>query len=135
MEEIPLNVFTNVLSLLIGGGLLAFIQFLINRHDGKHDKLEGLLKTIQAVDKKVDALDEAMQERDAVLARTRILRFRDELYNDVRHSDEYFLQTIDDIKTYEKFCEKHPRFANGRTETAAKYIREEHERLFKEHRL
>ena len=124
-----------IISILIGGGILAFIEFLIRRHDKKHDKSEEVLKAIRAVDKKVDRLEEVMDERDAVLARTHILRFRDELYNNQKHTAEYFEQTLDDIKTYDYYCETHPKFANGRTVAAAKFIREEYQRLFKERKL
>ena len=125
----------NLVSILIGGGLLAFIQFLIQRHDKKHDRIDEVLKAVQDVNRKVDRLEEKVDERDAVLARTHILRFRDELYNDQKHTSEYFEQTLDDISTYNMYCKEHPGFQNGRTVAAAEFIREEYKRLFKEHKL
>jgi hypothetical protein len=130
-----LDIITSVISVLIGGGILAFLQFLITRHDNKHDRLKELLDAIKGVKKDVDAVRSEADRREAILSRTHILRFRDELYNDVKHTSEYFEQTLDDIEVYERFCNDHPDFANGRTKAAAKYIREEYERLFKAHKL
>lgn len=126
---------TNIISVLIGGGIITFMEFLIKRHDQKHDKTEEILEAIEKVDKRVGNLEETMDERDAVLARTHILRFRDELYNDQKHTSEYFEQTLDDIATYDRFCESHPKFQNGRTVAAAQFIKDEYQRLFKEHKL
>ncbi len=129
-------------SALIGGGLLVFIQFLITRHDQRHDKSKEILEAIQDVRKEVgdirkdvDAVREEASKRDAVLSRTHILRFRDELYNGQKHTSEYFEQTLDDIEVYERYCEGHPEFTNGRTKEAGKFIRDEYQRLFKEHKL
>lgn len=130
-----LSIIETLGTVLLGGGMFAFVEFLINRHDRKHDKQEEILESIEKISDKVSKLEETMEERDAVLARTHILRFSDELYNNQKHTMEYFLQTIDDCKTYEEFCETHPKFANGRTVAAAEYIREEYNRLFKEHKL
>lgn len=126
---------TNVISLLAGGGILTFVQFLISRYDKKHDKNAEVLSEIKTISGRVEQIERSLDERDAVLARTHILRFRDELYNDIKHSQEYFEQTLDDIETYNQFCAKTPKFANGRTKAAAKYIQEEYDRLFKEHKL
>lgn len=126
---------TTLASLLLGGGILTFTQFLISRHDSKHDKMKGIVDSIDALSKKVDRVESSLDERDAVLARTHILRFCDECYNGMKHSQEYFLQQLDDIETYNQFCDAHPQFANGRTKAAAEYIRDEYDRLFKAHKL
>lgn len=125
----------DIISILVGGGILAFMQFLITRYDQKHDRLKGILDRLGDLDKKVGQIEASLDERDAVLARTHILRFRDELYNNIDHSQEYFEQTLDDIQTYDLFCSDHPKFANGRTKAASDYIRSEYDRLFKAHKL
>lgn len=124
-----------ILGFILGGGFLTFIQYLITRHDQKHDQSNAILERLNALDTKVGKIEASLDERDAILARTHILRFKDELYNGIHHSQEYFEQTLDDIETYNQFCSGHPRFANGRTKAAAAYIQEEHDRLFKEHKL
>ena len=126
---------TTIISVLIGGGILGFVQFLITRKDSKQDKESVILSEIKALSGRVESIEKSLDERDAILARTHILRFNDELYNGVHHSQEYFEQTLDDIETYNQFCTEHPKFANGRTKAAASHIQEEHDRLYKEHKL
>lgn len=134
------------LGVLLGGGILTFIQFLITRHDNKHDRLAAIeaqltdIKTevkndVGNVSSRVERLSEQMSQREAVLARTHILRFADELYNNVDHSKEYFDQTLEDIDTYESYCEAHKDFKNSRTVMAEQNIRETYDRLLKEHKF
>lgn len=130
-----MDIIKGIASLLVGGGLLAFIQFLISRHDTRHDKSKEILEAIGKLSKEIDEVKADADQRNAILSRTHILRFRDELYNDMKHTSEYFEQTLDDIEVYEQYCEEHPKFANGRTKAAATFIREEYNRLFKEHKL
>lgn len=137
-----MNVIESVLGILIGGGLLAFIQFLITRHDNRNDKTKSILDAIKGVRSEVDdirkeitALKDDANRRDATQARTHILRFRDELQNNMDHSSEYFDQILEDAERYEKFCGNHPDFPNGRTEAAIEYIKTEHQRLLREHKL
>lgn len=119
----------------MGGALIGLIQFLIQRKDAKADKHDDVMNAINKLTEEVQDIRHDQRERDAVLARTHILRFNDELYNGIHHTREYFDQTIDDIKTYEKFCEENPEFSNGRTEQASVFIRDEYERLYKERKL
>ena len=126
---------TTIISVLIGGGILGFIQFLITRKDNRNDKENDILSAIKTLSGRVEKIEASLDERDAVLARTHILRFNDDLYNNIHHSEEYFLQTIDDAKTYELYCKKNPEFSNGRTEIAMKHVREEYDRLYKAHKL
>ena len=116
---------------------MTFVQFLINRHDSKNDKEDSILSAIKTLSDRVENIEKSLDERDAILARTHILRFKDEIYNNgsESHSLEYYEQTLDDIQTYDLFCADHPKFANGRTKAAAKYIREEYDRLTKDHKL
>lgn len=90
---------------------------------------------LREISKKVDKIEDTINERDAVLARTHILRFNDELYNNVKHSRDYFLQTLEDIDNYEKYCEAHPDFKNSRTTMAEQNIKEVYQRLFAEHKF
>jgi hypothetical protein len=90
---------------------------------------------LREIAKKVGKIEDTINERDAVLARTHILRFNDELYNNVKHSRDYFLQTLEDIDNYEKYCEAHPDFKNSRTTMAEQNIKEVYQRLFAEHKF
>lgn len=129
------TIIMTVISGLLGGGFIAFLQFLITRHDKKHDKQGEILKAIEKLSGEVEAVKADAEQRDAIMARTHILRFRDELYNNMKHTREYFDQTMDDIEVYDQFCADHPDFANGRTKAASRFINEEYNRLFKEHKL
>ena len=90
---------------------------------------------LSSIEKKIDRVENTIEEREAVLARTHVLRFSDELHNGLYHSSEYFLQTIDDIAKYEKYCMAHPDFANGRTAVACEYIKTTYKRLYEEHKI
>lgn len=132
-----MNNWTTVLGFILGGSFLTFMQFLINRHDNKKDKDSAVLSAINTLSERVGKIEDTLDQREAVLARTHILRFKDEIYNNgsESHSLEYYEQTLDDIQTYEQFCTENPKFANGRTKAAAQYIRQEYNRLTQEHKL
>ena len=68
---------TTLVSLLAGGGILTFVQFLISRYDKKHDKNEEVLSELRTLSGRVENIEKSLDERDAVLARTHILRFMD----------------------------------------------------------
>lgn len=109
--------------LVLGSGaLFSFLQFIIQRYDNK-----------KGMQKQIDKIYDRMDERDAIQARTHILRFNDELENGMKHSKDYFRQQIQDIDTYEEYCRTHPDFANGLTVMASKYIKSEYERQYQTH--
>lgn len=124
-----------LVNILLGGGILAFVQFLIQRWDERSGKKDKVIKAIEGLSEQVTKLQHTVDEREAVLARTHILRFNDELYNGVLHSREYFDQTLEDIDTYEEFCEKNPEFKNSRTTMAVKNIKETYQQLHAEHKF
>ena len=92
-------------------------------------------KKLDGISAKVDKLEDTMNERDAILARTHILRFNDELYNGVKHSKEYFDQQLEDCDRYDQYCDDHPAFKNSRTIMAKQNIKETYDRLLKEHKF
>lgn len=109
--------------LVLGSGaLFSFVQFLVQRYDNK-----------KGIEKQIQKIEDRMDERDAIQARTHILRFNDELENGMVHSKDYFRQQIQDIDTYEEYCRTHPDFANGLTIMASKYIKSEYERQYQSH--
>ena len=113
-----------VVAVVSSGALFSFVQFLISLHFSRKDKS-------QEIETKLDELSERIDRNQAVLARTHILRFADEQHSGViKHSKEYFQQTIADIDTYEEYCTAHPKFSNGLTVLAAQYIKDEFMRLY-----
>lgn len=115
----PTNI---IIAVFASSGFWAFVQWWINRNDGTKKALEDITQAVDRLSDKVDT-------NAAVLARTHILRFDDELINGVTHSQEYFRQQLDDIDTYEEFCADHPDFRNSYTVMAAAHIRETYKRL------
>ena len=86
--------------------------------------LDGEVKKIA---KKQNEMEAISDERAAVSARIRILRFSDELRRHIDHSQESFEQTIADLDYYEKYCDAHPGFVNNKTVVAKKRIMEAYE--------
>lgn len=111
------------------------VVFLIDRFDKKRKTNDDIIKEIRKVSTSVEELSVKVDENQAVLARTHILRFSDELRNGVHHSDEYFRQQLQDCDTYERFCDDHPEFKNSYTELANKHIKETYKKLLEERKL
>ena len=84
------------------------------------DKLEKLEKGMAEIKSEV-------AENDAKQAVVRILRFGDEIYNDVLHTKEHFNQILQDITEYEHYCDTHKDFENDRTVATTKLIKEVYE--------
>ena len=74
-----------------------------------------VIKKVDLLESQVNTIQVKEDERDAVTARERILRFSDEIQHDVRHSKEHFDQILSDITTYEDYCTKNPEFKNNIT--------------------
>ena len=117
-----------IIAVLASGGVFSLVQFLITFGFSRADKSKE-------IEKKIDSLSERIDENAAILARTHILRFSDEIKNGIEHSNEYWRQQLDDCDTYAKFCETHPSFKNSYTIIADKHIKETYERLKREGKL
>ena len=129
-----MDIFITILGVVLGGGILAFIQFLITRHDSKHDKVEEVNKSIQALsekvkerfdvlDRKIDTVNAKGDERFAVSSRVRILRFEDELQDKRKHSKDSWDQAMSDIDYYENYCQAYPKFKNNQTVATVEHIK------------
>ena len=97
-------------------GLWGLIQYIVARRDNTGDKIDKLMALVQEISERVD-------HSSATNARTRVLRFDDELINGIHHSKEYFQQTLEEIDTYEAYCSKHPDFKNNACVLAIEHIR------------
>ena len=113
----------DLISILVGGGILGFVQYLISRYDSKNDRFKEITDAIEKLNQKIDDLDSRENKKDAMDARTRILRFDDELRNKMQHSLEYFQEILRDIDYYEKYCSKHPDFKNTYAVDAVEHIK------------
>ena len=70
---------------------------------------------VDGISKKVDALENKLLENRAQNARSRILRFGDEIRLKQKHSKDMFDSILLDIDIYEKYCNKHSEFSNNIT--------------------
>lgn len=115
-----------VVAIIGSNGLWAFIQYKTDKKDKQSEKMDSIVESISKLSEKID-------NNQAVLARTHILRFDDELMNGMDHSQEYFRQQLDDIDTYEKYCDGHPDFRNSYAVLAIKHIRDTYQQLLEKH--
>lgn len=124
----------DIINILIGGGILAFIEFLIKRYDSRHDKLKTVTDSINAMsgkmderfntlDHKIDTVDAKADQYNAVSCRVRILRFEDELQDAQRHSKDSWDQVMSDIDSYETYTKQHPDFRNNQTVATVTHIK------------
>ncbi|MDO4439188.1 MAG: hypothetical protein Q4B86_07090 [Eubacteriales bacterium] len=83
-----------------------------------------IMKQMEKMDSKIDALAVSNSEGMAYTWRYRILRFDDELRHNKKHTKEHFDQILEDITKYEKFCKDHPEFPNNKAIFAIANIKE-----------
>lgn len=106
---------TTLISFILGGSFLGFIQFLISRRDSKNDRFDAIVKELAELRAEIRSIDEKGDQRDAVEARVRILQFNDDLLEGRRHSKDSYDQAMSDITRYEQYCNDHPNFKNNQT--------------------
>lgn len=128
------------LSLVLGGGFITFVQFLISRHDSKKDKKDEIMKAINDVKteiadvrSEVQCIKHTNEKERAINKRVRILRFEDELQAGHPHSKDSFDQILSDIDDYEKYCEDHPKFKNNQTATTVEHIKSIYKERLEKH--
>lgn len=117
----------SVLAAILGSsGVWTFVQYKIEKKDKDNDRIDKVIEQIGKLSEKIDG-------NQAVLARTHILRFDDELMNGMDHSQEYFRQQLEDIDTYEAYCDSHPDFKNSYAVLAIEHIRHTYQALLEKH--
>ena len=82
-----------------------------------------LNESINDLNKKMDLMQNANDERLALTWRYRILRFDDEIRHDDKHTKEHFDQILDDITSYEQYCRLHNEFKNNKAVLAIENIK------------
>lgn len=86
--------------------------------------------------KDLERMQAEEEEREIKNARRRILRFSDEILNDIKHSKEYFDSILsEDITAYKHYCSEHPEFPNGKTVLACENIESVYKRCLAEHKF
>ena len=93
-------------------------------------------KTVERIDKVEVKLDSHIKEEEwanAKASRVRILRFNDELCRGTQFSENHFEDILEDIDAYEKFCDTHKDYHNGKGVIAMAHIKAEYEKHMIEH--
>lgn len=83
--------YQTLLTFLLGGGVLGFIQYLISRHDNKHDKLADITKKLDEIEK-----NQKTAEKDAL--RTQLLMMiasYPEERTDIMRLAEFYFHRLD----------------------------------------
>ncbi len=93
---------------------------------------EGINSSIERLDRKIDKLQNSNDEGMALTWRYRILRFNDEIRNDIKHTKEHFDQILEDITNYENYCREHKNFKNDKATFAVSNIRNVYQKCMDE---
>ena len=126
-------VITVIVAVIGSNALWGFIQFLMERKDKKDDCSKKIMDMIEKLDKKIDKIDKEAQEREAITARVRILKFMDELLEGRKHTKDSYDQVMTDITNYNKYCSTNPDFKNNQTEATIEYINKEYQKRLEKH--
>jgi hypothetical protein len=105
---------------------------LIGRTIGRSINGE-VLAQVKRLAAEVDTLKKEEELERARQARQRILRFNDEILFNKRHSKEHFDEILDDIDTYEAYCEAHENYENNKAVLAISTIREVYKECLRDH--
>lgn len=109
-----------------GGGLLAALLTLVQIAPVKINPWSAIAKAVgRAVNadvlREIDDVKTGLRnhirtddERNADEHRARILRFNNELLRDIPHTREEFIEVLNDIDHYERYCKAHPDYENNR---------------------
>ena len=121
-----------VVAVVGSNALWGFIQFLVQRKDNKEDYSKKIIEMIERLNRKIDKLDDELSERSAISCRIRIIKFMDEILQGWSHSHDSYVQVMQDITDYLRYCNEHPEFKNHQTEATIAQIKADYqERLEK----
>lgn len=84
---------------------------------------EAVRQQVSTIQTTLNAHIREDEEEKARNQRYRILRFFDEMCENRKHSESHFEDILDDIDCYEKYCDSHPEFRNGRGRMAMDRIK------------
>lgn len=93
----------------------------------------GIYARLDDLENRMKKQEEEEAERNARSARRSILRAADEIYSGEKHSKEYFEEILAYCDEYDRYCNDHPAFRNGKTHAAEKRIRDIYMRCLETH--
>ena len=92
-----------------------------------------VMEEVKQLKKELNEMKETEDMRNAKAARSRVLRFGDELTHDVHHTKEHFDDVLRDITDYNNYCDTHPNFENDQMHETAEYIKTIYRECLKNH--
>lgn len=103
-------------------GMFGFITVCINRMWKKKDEREsGNTAIINKLNRIEASLNQHIADdalASAKQARTKILRFNDEVKEGKKHTEEHWIEILEDMDIYESYCKENPDYPNNRAEMA-----------------
>ena len=96
-------------------------------------ELRALKATQVDIQDKLDKHIEMDGRRTANEYRAQILRFNNELLRDIRHTKEEYIDILNDIDSYEKYCSDHPEYPNNRALIAIETIKANYKDRLQKH--
>lgn len=92
-----------------------------------------VMEEVKQLKKDFNEMKETEDMRNAKAARSRVLRFGDELTHDVHHTKEHFDDVLRDITDYNNYCDSHPNFENDQMHETAEYVKTIYRECLKNH--
>lgn len=117
-----------VLVAMISGGMTligTMITVFTNALKTRRENNERLDK----IEKKIDSHIEADEKESAVMCRSRILRFANDVRRGLDFSKDYWDTIMIDITDYQNYTGEHPDFKNAVCMHAIKMLEDEYDRL------
>ncbi len=153
MHDIPPNI-TTIIVAIFGSTLVVNIaswlhEALLKLVGSPKIKNEDIMNSLRQLEsathenkKSIDILKTDLhkvrkksEENDAKLIRTRILRFNNETVRGMEHTREEWIDCLNAIDEYEKYCEEHEGFKNGYAVESINNLRNTYRKLEREHKL
>ena len=95
-------------------------------------EVENIKKEVAGVKDDVAKMQAISDERNAKSARTRILRFGDEILHGVKHSKDHFDEILSACTEYDEYCRNHQDFKNHMTERTESLITKTYDKCMEE---
>jgi hypothetical protein len=92
-----------------------------------------VMAEVKQLKKELNEMKETEDMRNAKAARSRVLRFGDELNHEVHHTKEHFDDVLRDITDYNNYCASHPNFENDQMHETAAYVKSIYRECLKNH--
>lgn len=119
---------SGILALLLCGAIIQIAPIKINPYTWLAKKIgravnAEVIEKVNSIEKRLDKHIKSDEEETVRHTRQRILRFDAECCKGEKHTLEQYNEIIEDIDTYEKYCEEHKDYKNNKAVSAMKTIK------------